>query len=483
MPLALTGGTLQAWATVDGISLQDIGFLTLVGSAYTLKFLWSPLVDRYVPPLMGRRRGWMFGTQVLLAFTLMAMASFSPSKALLAMAMLAVLIAFLSATQDIAFNAYCTDLLRNEERGAGAAISVMGYRLAMIVSGGLALILASGPLGWGNTYILMGGLMLGCALMTVAAPEPEQPVVAPPSLGSAVIEPLREFFSRKGAWTLLVLIVLYKLGDAFAGALSTTFLIRGVGFSPELVGWVNKVLGLAATVVGALAGGALMGRLGLYRSLMVFGVLQAVSNLGYWLIAVSDQNLMLMALAIGIENLCGGLGTAAFVALIMALCDQRFSATQFALLSALSCIGRTYLAGPLTPALLTASGVSVMRRLRPVFLVLDAVGLVVFTIIGCQVALAMQLPVTIVLVSGMITGCAGGVLRDVLCNRVPLLFRKELYASVSLVAGMVFVGLSAWVPTVVAAVPMAILVGVGLRLLAVWRGWHMPTFVYHADRD
>ncbi len=356
LPLALTSGTLQAWATVDGVSLQDIGFLTLVGSAYTLKFLWAPFIDRYAPNFLGRRRGWMFVTQVLLALAIMSMAFFTPSKALFTMAMLAVVIAFLSATQDIAFDAYCTDLLRQEERGAGAAVRVMGYRLAMVVSGGLALILAYRVLGWGNTYVFMGALMLVCAVVTVLAPEPEKPAAAPRSLALAVTEPLREFFSRRNAWTILVLIVLYKLGDAFAGALSTTFLIRGAGFTPDQVGWVNKVLGLVATIVGALAGGALMARMGLYRSLMVFGILQAVSNLGYWVIAVVPGQLWLMALGVGIENLCGGLGTAAFVALTMALCEQRFSATQFALLSALSAIGRTYLAGPLTPPLVEHLG-------------------------------------------------------------------------------------------------------------------------------
>jgi len=356
LPLALTSGTLQAWATVDGVSLQEIGFLTLVGSAYTLKFLWAPFIDRFAPAFLGRRRGWMFVTQVLLALAIMSMALFTPSNALFVMAMLAVLIAFLSATQDIAFDAYCTDVLRQEERGAGAAIRVMGYRLAMVVSGGLALILAYRYLGWGATYVLMGVLMLVCAVVTVLAPEPEVPAAVPRSLASAVVEPLREFFTRSNAWSILLLIVLYKLGDAFAGALSTTFLIRGAGFTPEQVGWVNKVLGLVATIVGALAGGAIMARLGLYRSLMVFGLLQAISNLGYWLIAVSPQQLWLMAAAVGIENLCGGLGTAAFVALVMALCDRRFSATQFALLSALSAIGRTYLAGPLTPPLVERMG-------------------------------------------------------------------------------------------------------------------------------
>ena len=211
LPLALTSGTLQAWATVAGVPLQQIGFLTLVGTAYTLKFLWAPLVDRYVPPLLGRRRGWMLVTQVLLALAIMVMGTLSPSSALQTLALLAVLVAFLSATQDIAFDAYCTDVLRKEERGAGAAIKVMGYRLAMIVSGGLALIMADQWIGWGNTYVVMGGLMLLCALATLWAPEPERVAVAPRSLGEAVAAPLQEFFTRRGALLVLLLIVLYKL--------------------------------------------------------------------------------------------------------------------------------------------------------------------------------------------------------------------------------------------------------------------------------
>ena len=356
LPLALTSGTLQAWATVEGVPLQEIGFLTLVGTAYTIKFLWAPFVDRFAPPVLGRRRGWMLVTQLLLAVAIMAMGTLSPSSTLMALAVLAVLVAFLSATQDIAFDAYCTDVLRKDERGAGAAIRVMGYRLAMIASGGLALIMADQWIGWGNTYMVMGGLMLVCALATLWAPEPEHVARPPRTLREAVNEPLREFFMRRGAMEVLLLIVLYKLGDAFAGALSTTFLIRGAGFTPTEVGTVNKVLGLAATIIGALAGGSLMARWGLYRSLMAFGLLQAVSNLAYWLIAVSPKNLWLMATGVGIENLCGGLGTASFVGLLMALCHQRFSATQFALLSALSAVGRTYLAGPLTPPLVEYLG-------------------------------------------------------------------------------------------------------------------------------
>ena len=347
LPLALTGGTLQAWATVEQVSLQQIGFLTLVGTAYTLKFLWAPLVDRYAPPWLGRRRGWMVLMQVLLALGILAMGWLSPGQNLLPLALIAVFVAFCSATQDIAFDAYRSDVLHKDERGAGAALSVLGYRLAMLVSGGLALILADQWLGWGATYMLMGGLMLLAALASFWAPEPEVPAQTPRSLTQAVIEPFNEFFSRPEAVTVLVLIVLYKLGDAFAGALSTTFLIRAAGYTATEVGTVNKLLGLAATIVGALAGGALMAWLGLYRSLLLFGVLQAISNLGFWLISVGPHSIWLMAAGVGIENLCGGMGTAAFVALLMGLCNQQFSATQFALLSALSAVGRTYLAGPL----------------------------------------------------------------------------------------------------------------------------------------
>ena len=356
LPLALTTGTLQAWATVAGVSLQEIGFLTLVGSAYTLKFLWAPLVDRFAFPLLGRRRGWMLVSQLLLAVLIAGMGLLDPGRQLLWLAVLAVLVAFWSATQDIAFDAYSTDVLRDDERAAGAALKVMGYRLAMIASGGLALVLAGTWLGWHYTYMLMGGLMAVCGLATWLAPEPEHVARPPRTLTQAVVEPLREFFSRPESWLLLLLIVLYKLGDAFAGALSTTFLLRGVGFSTEEVGMVNKVFGLAATIIGALAGGAFMARIGLYRSLMLFGLLQAASNFGYWVLAVTPKNLVSMGAVVGLENVCGGLGTAAFVALLMALCKQQFSATQFALLSALSAVGRTYLAGPLTPPLVESMG-------------------------------------------------------------------------------------------------------------------------------
>ena len=345
LPLALTSGTLQAWMTVENVDLKTIGFFSLVGQAYVFKFLWSPMMDRYTPPFLGRRRGWLIVTQLALIAGIVAMGFMQPGRDLTLLAALAVLVAFCSASQDIVFDAWKTDILPPEERGSGAAITVLGYRLAMLISGGLALWLADRFLGWQATYWLMAAMMVPGLIATLLAKEPESSINAPHSLRDAVAKPLLDFFQRNNAWLLITLIVLYKLGDAFAASLTTTFLIRGVGFDAGDVGLVNKTLGLLATIIGALYGGVLMQRLSLFRALMLFGVLQAVSNFGYWLLAVTDKHLWSMASAVFVENLCGGMGTAAFVALLMTLCNKSFSATQFALLSALSAVGRVYV-GP-----------------------------------------------------------------------------------------------------------------------------------------
>ncbi|KHN54004.1 muropeptide MFS transporter AmpG [Pectobacterium fontis] len=346
LPLALTSGTLQAWMTVENVDLKTIGFFSLVGQAYVFKFLWSPLMDRYTPPFLGRRRGWLILSQLLLIAAIIGMGFMNPARDLWWLAALAVLVAFCSASQDIVFDAYKTDLLPPEERGTGAATSVLGYRVAMLVSGGLALWMADRYFGWQATYWLMAGLMLIGVFATLLAPEPRNSQPAPRTLEQAIVAPLRDFFARNNAWLILLLIVLYKLGDAFAMSLTTTFLIRGVGFNAGDVGVVNKTLGLFATIVGAIYGGLLMQRLSLFRALMLFGLFQAVSNAGYWLLAITDKNLFTMASAVFLENLCGGMGTAAFVALLMTLCNKSFSATQFALLSALSAVGRVYV-GPI----------------------------------------------------------------------------------------------------------------------------------------
>jgi PAT family beta-lactamase induction signal transducer AmpG len=417
LPLALSSGTLQAWLTVEGIDIRTIGIFALAGLPYTFKFVWAPLLDRFEPRFLGRRRAWLLITQLLLAAACWAMASFDPKGSIGMLGTLAVAIAFLSASQDIVFDAYRADLLEPAERGAGAAVSVLGYRLAMLVSGGLALILADQWLGWPNTFRAMGVLFVAMAGITLLAPRtrvdaaplksdarrawagfvamlvagvlawwvlssvtgallPEKPgrfqklgadtVALLGAFAAALyaarragfpsfVEPWDAFFSRRRAVALLALIVLYKLGDAFAGSLSTAFLIRGAGFTATEVGAVNKVLGLIATIVGALAGGALLARMSLWRALMAFGVLQAVSNFGYWLLAVMPKDHTLMAAAIGVENLCGGLGTAAFVAFLMALTDKRFTAAQYALLSALAAVGRVYV-GPAAGVMVEAFG-------------------------------------------------------------------------------------------------------------------------------
>jgi len=414
LPLALSAGSLQAWLTVSGVDIRTIGLFALAGLPYTFKFIWAPLLDRFEPPLAGRRRGWLALSQLALGAACLLMAHLDPATDIELMGLTALAIAFLSASQDVVFDAYRSDLLGERERGAGAAVSVLGYRLAMLVSGGLALILADQWLGWPATYRLMGGLIAVFAVVSLLAPAvpsaegPRAPALrellgfaAMLAAGLAVwfglralpwgaleadrfgrllvlsvsllaafaaaikvarlagfasfTEPWDHFFSRDRAIALLLLIVLYKLGDAFAGSLSTAFLIRGAGFTQTEVGAVNKVFGLIATLVGALAGGAWLGRASLYRALLVFGLLQAVSNLGYWVLSVAPAHTALMAAAVGFENLCGGMGTAAFVALLMALTDRRFSAAQFALLSALAAIGRVYV-GPTAGVMVEAIG-------------------------------------------------------------------------------------------------------------------------------
>ncbi len=345
LPLALTAGTLQAWLTVSGVDLETIGILTLVGLPYTLKFLWAPFMDRFVPPWLGRRRGWMLATQISLFLGISAMAWRSPERAPLLLGALALGVAFLSASQDIVFDAYRTDVLHPPERGLGAGVSVTGYRIGMLVSGALALILSE-QIGWQSTYLLMAGCMVLAVLTTLASPEPSVAVTAPRSLTEAVSGPMQEFFSRPAALWFLLLIVLYKIGDAFAGSLTTAFLIRGVDFTPTDVGLVNKGMGLVATILGALVGGALMTRMGLFPSLMAFGLLQALSNLAFMLLAWTGKSYPVMVGAVAFENLSGGMGTAAFVALLMALCDHRFTATQYALLSAVGAVGRVFVGPP-----------------------------------------------------------------------------------------------------------------------------------------
>ncbi|GAA5166840.1 AmpG family muropeptide MFS transporter [Viridibacterium curvum] len=442
LPLALTGQAMQAWLTVDGVDIVTIGFLGLVGLPYTFKFLWAPLMDRFEPPWLGRRRGWLLITQLSLAALLLAMSRLTPSATPGLFALTAVAVAFLSASQDVVVDAYRTDVLSDRsEHGLGASVHVFGYRIAMIVSGGIALIWAD-QWNWPTVYRVMAAIMLVAAVFSaLGAPriasylKPEATNAAQDLRGFAAMllavfvgywlargalqligfdpadknkwvellfvlceigvalplaawasrvarfetfnRSLSSYFSLPGAGAFLLLIVLYKLGDAFAGSLTTPFLIKGMGFTQAEVGIANKIIGIWLTILGAFVGGALMLRLKLYRGLLVFGVLQLISNLGFYALAdlgkgawgavmvqpfdwhfvalkeAASLDWLLLTVIAG-ENISGGMGTVAFVALLMALCNSRFSATHYALLSAFAAVGRIYvspLAGVLSESL------------------------------------------------------------------------------------------------------------------------------------
>ena len=461
LPLALTGQSMQAWLTMSNIDVATIGFLSLVGLPYTFKFIWAPLMDRFDVPWLGRRRGWLVLTQLLLAGVLWMWAKTPPiGPTLQTFALLAVLVAFVSASQDVVIDAYRTDLLRQHERGLGASLSVLGYRLAMVLSGGVALIWVDptqkSAWSWSQVYQLMALLMLISAVLSAFALPRLPPLTGPlpsakahrdllgfaalvatviygyllseqyiPPLIQDLVGPLLQssmmnealqrkwldlcvlllgvtltlaaatvvarvvrfetllsglnsYFAQPGAKAFLALIVFYKLGDAFAGSLMTPFLLKAMSFSVAEVGVVNKVMGLWLTLLGALMGGVLMVRLGLWRSLILFGVLQAVSNLGFWWLAMHGKGALpsvtvpafdwiVVSLArdtqidggllmvVAIENVTGGMGTAAFVAFLMALCQRQFTATQFALLSAFASIGRVWVS-PLAGVLAESIG-------------------------------------------------------------------------------------------------------------------------------
>lgn len=338
LPLALPQWTLKTWMAVEGIDLRTIGIFSLIGLPYTLKFLWSPFMDRFVPPWLGRRRGWILLVQFALFISIAAMGLTSPAHALLAMGALAFFVAFGSASQDIVIDAYRTDLLKQEERGAGTAVFVIGYRTGMLVSGGLALVL-SGFVGWQSTYVLMAALMVIGMVGTIFAPEPGVAVVPPKSMNEAVWGPMKDFFSRRSAALLLLAIILYKLGDAYAGSLNQVFLVK-IGFTAPEIGSIYKTIGFIASLVGVTAGGTLMVRLKLFRSLIIFGILQLVSNLAFVALALVGKSYSLMIFSVAFENLSGGMGDAAFIAFLMTLCNKRFSATQYALLSSIAAFGR-----------------------------------------------------------------------------------------------------------------------------------------------
>ncbi|MDE2423061.1 MAG: MFS transporter [Betaproteobacteria bacterium] len=352
LPLALTGTTLQAWLVNSGIGIKAVGFFAAIGIPYTWKFIWSPLMDRYYIPRLGRRKTWLLLTQVSLFFSINWLSTLDPHESIGQFGLVALLIAFFSASQDVVIDAYRTDILKPSERGMGSAMAVLGYRLAMLASGAGGLILAS-YLGFHKTYQVMAVFMVLMIAISLFSPEPLIGQI--PKNDYPFLAPIVEFFQRPFALSFLILIVLYKLSDALAGSLTTAFLMQGVHFTLIEVGAVNKGVGLGATLAGAFIGGLLMTRMNLYRSLLVFGVLQALATLSFALLAQQGHQTTLMVISVFLENFTSGMGTAALSALLMSLCHHQFSATQFALLSALSAVGRVYLS-PLAGLIVESSG-------------------------------------------------------------------------------------------------------------------------------
>lgn len=371
LPLALTGQTLQAWLKDSGVSLQSIGLFALVGVPYTLKFLWAPLVDRLPLPLLtrqlGRRRGWLIFAQGLLMAAIAALALSNPGQALVVTAVCAVAVAFASATQDIVIDAWRVEILEQRQLAAGAAAIVFGYRIGMLVSSAGALYLAD-RFAWPLVYIAMAAILVIGAITVLLVDEPEaqprgdadrrfteaqvwlaaHPHLSGPLAGAmawlyaSVAGPFLQFVSRKGWIGILLFVMLFKLGDSLAGVLATSFYLD-IGFTKSEIAEISKLYGFGATMLGLFLGGWLMQAVGLYRALWVCGILQMGSNLMFALLALQGHDLWFLALTVGIENLASGMGTAALVAYLSALCDVAYTATQYALLSSLTAVARTVL--------------------------------------------------------------------------------------------------------------------------------------------
>jgi len=358
LPLALTFSTLTFWLAEEGVSKSTIGLFALVGTAYTLKFLWSPLMDQLSLPVLtkwlGRRRGWMLFCQLALMITMIGLGQTEPALNPGIVALWAVALAFASASQDIVIDAYRVEILTEEEQGAGAAMIVFGYRVGMLISGAGALYIAS-VAPWSTAYLAMAACMGLAVIATLLAPEPPAPDALPrigtPAdratrwLKRAVFEPFAEFLSRPGWLVFLAFVLLYKLGDAAVGVMTSPLYVE-LGFSKTEVAEVVKLFGLAATLIGAFLGGLMVTRLGLIKALWICGVLQLFSNLGFAGLALAGHDVPTLAAVIAFENLAGGMGTTAFVAFIAALCNRKYTATQYALLSSFTAVARNFIAAP-----------------------------------------------------------------------------------------------------------------------------------------
>lgn len=360
LPLLLCGQTLSYWISQEGASRTAVGAFALVGTAYTLKFLWSPIVDHLPLPwltrVVGRRRSWALLSQGLVVVTLLLLGTTSPAENLLLTALVACAVAFSSATQDIVLDAYRIELLDEHELGAGAATFVNGYRFAILASGAGALFL-SAAMDWFWVYAIMAGLMLTGIVTVLLSPEPRVNRLEVPaeivSLGDklsywlkhSALDPFRDFMTHRGWLVILCFVVFYKFGDSVAGVMAFKFYVE-LGFTPAEVASVSKLFGFVATVLGAFAGGLVVARFGIMQSLLICGVLQMGSNLMFAVQASVGHSVPMLGLTIAVENVTGGMGTAAFVAYLSALCNASYTATQYALLSSFMAFARTWLSAP-----------------------------------------------------------------------------------------------------------------------------------------
>ncbi len=344
LPLLLTLSLLQAWMTKEGVDLTVIGLFALVGLPYTLKFLWAPLFDRFTLPLLGRRKGWILTAQILLITSIIFLGLSNPGKSPWMVALMALFVTFFSASQDIVVDAYRREDLLDEELGLGSSMYIYGYRIGMLLASGGGLIMAD-HMSFTLVYIVMAICLIPSILVTVMTPEPAEPPGKPTTLSQAVIAPLKEYFSRESALVILVFILLYKIGDTMASAMTMPFYLD-IGFSTSEIGTIVKLFGFWATMGGTFLGGIILLRLGINKSLWIFGVLQAVSTAGFAWLAVVGKSLPLLTGVIAFENLSSGMGTAAYAAYMASITDKRFTATQYALLTSLMGIPRVMASAP-----------------------------------------------------------------------------------------------------------------------------------------
>ncbi len=343
LPLLLTKGVLQAWMKREGIDLSLIGLTSLLALPYSIKFIWAPFFDRFTISFLGRRRGWLLTSQVALMASIAFMGLNNPAGSPVMLVIAALMVTFFSASQDIVVDAYRREDLADEELGLGSALYVLGYRFGMLLSSGGGLIMA-GYISFNSVYLIIAACMIPAVITTLLTPEPAV-VGKPKSLKEAVVDPLVDYFRRREAFWVLTFILMYKIGDIMASNITTPFYMD-LGFSLPEIGTVTKIFGFWAIIAGASIGGILMLRLGINRSLWVFGVLQAVSTACFAVLASIGYSIPALAVVIGFENISGGMGTAAFMAFMASITNKKFTATQYALLTSFMAFGRDVISAP-----------------------------------------------------------------------------------------------------------------------------------------